>query len=270
MNMNYFQKLFLAFSLWLCAQGCICQSALYSAQYSNHATDTTQAAIEDKRFQHNHLSLRGLQIKESLNFGLVFSGAEAVYSHSWYFDNPNVLHVLNTELGLGILATRGIVGASVHLTPLQWQVQWHLSPTFSIGTHTMLEYNYQLYPDLQSGYSYWLSHLSAGISARMRFHIFEQDWCMSAYSSLFGLVSRTPENRNPYFFDLGFVEAVRYLHHDIRLRSVQQYFRARLQLSWLNANTSIGGVSLAYTLDVSVFSAAPSLIMLRHGIQWTF
>lgn len=216
-----------------------------------------------------HFSLELLQIKESLNFGLVFAGPLVGYGHSWEHESEQAYSLFTSQLGAGVVFSRGIVGANIHLKPAEWRYQWKISPDFSIGTLLAAEYNYQLYPDLQSGFSYWFSHWSAGLAMGYRFQALNTGWQVRGTTSLLGFTSRPTPNRDPYFFDLGFVEAVRYLHQNIQFGSLNRFNRTSLELRW-QPDDNIYGVRISYTLDVDAYFDAPRLITLHHGIKIFF
>lgn len=227
-----------------------------------------QQSDSDSIIHRQHLSLEALQIKESLNLGLVFTGPQIVYAHSWGQANAETSWVLTSEIGAGVVFSRGIMGANIHLMPARWQYKWKVAPALFVGTVLAAEYNYQLYPDLQSGFSYWFSCWSAGVAVEYQFQAFDNDWRIAGTTSLLGLTSRPPEARNPYFFDLGFAEAVRYLHQNITFGSVNQFTRTSIELMWKPRTTTNIGIS--YTADVDVYFLAPRWTTLRQGIKVTF
>ena len=212
----------------------------------------------------NRITLGVQQIKESQNFGLVFTGMTLGYAPRWQWEGETSVSQLSAEFAASALFSKGIMGANVHVMPVEWLYLWKVAPSLYIGSVLAADYRYQLYPDLQSGVSYWFSSWSAGIAAEYRFRAFETDWSVVGSSSLLGFSSRPPVVREPYFFDLGIGEAVRYLHQNIQFGSVNHFTRTRLEIAWKPNNDAAFRVS--YIFEADVYFNTPQWTALSQGI----
>lgn len=225
----------------------------------------------DSLHHRDKISLELLQIKESQNGGHVFTGSQLQYAHEWTWESSETVSTLKSQIGAGAVFSRGILGVNFHLMPAEWLYKWNVAPSLFIGTVLAADYNYQLYPELQSGVSYWFSQFSAGLAAEYRFQALENNWRVMGTTSLLGLTSRPPEVRSPYFFDLGFGEALRYLHQNIGFGSVNQFSRTRFEVQWQANNTGNNEpIRLSYTFDIDAYFYLPQWIALRHGLTLTF
>lgn len=222
----------------------------------------------DTTLQSNRILLGLQQIKESQNFGLVFTGVHASYAHTWQWEGENASSQLRSELGGGVLFSRAILGISLRCMPVEWLYYWNIAPSLYLGSIVAADYQYQLYPDLQSGASYWFSSWSAGVAARYSFHAFENDWNIAGSTSLLGFTSRPLTVRSPYFFDLGVGEAIRYLHQNIQFGSVNRFIRAQVEIAWKPQQNS--SFRIAYTLSADTYFDTPQWTTLRQGIAITF
>lgn len=114
------------------------------------------------RVQYLRLSLS--QIKESLNYGFVFSGPQIQYGRDWRWQKPNKLFELETSLGLSSVFSKGIC-IDFHAVPVNFSYLFKINEKLWLGPEILTEYNYEFYPDLQMGHDFWFSHYSTCISA---------------------------------------------------------------------------------------------------------
>jgi len=225
----------------------------------------------DSLYHRDKLSLELLQIKESQNGGHVFTGPQLQYAHEWAWEGSASLSTLKSQVGAGAVFSRGILGVNIHIMPGEWLYKWSVAPSLFIGSALSADYTYQFYPDLQSGVSYWFSQVSAGLAVEYRFQVLESNWRVMGTTSLLGFTSRPSDVRNPYFFDLGFAEALRYLHQNIGFGSVNQFTRTRLEVQWQAHSSGAGEpIRLSYTFDIDANFYSPKWISLRHGLTLTF
>jgi hypothetical protein len=123
------------------------------------------SAQENFITRHSFLSAGYMQAKESANFGLVFKGPGLNYGMCWNFVNDNRLITYEFEIGAGILFSRDIPALGFYLKPVDLAYMFKIpagESNLHIGPSLKLEYNYNLYPDLQSGFDYWFT--TAGIA----------------------------------------------------------------------------------------------------------
>lgn len=225
-------------------------------------------SLGNKRNHTNSFNLGFKQIKEDANFGLVFTGPVIKYGYNYKCENYNRLIEIDNEFGLGTLFTRKIPGIDFYLKLLETSYLFKKTANnaqFLIGPYIKMEYNYNLYPDLQSGFDYWLSNYSAGINSAYYFKVFSLPANIKFKTSLFGFVSRQPENRNPYFYDLGLGHAIKHLNSDLNFVFINKFNSTNfeIQLRFKEQSRYIW----SYNFDYYGFTDNPKVFVLVHSIK---
>ena len=210
-----------------------------------------------------------LQIKESANYGLVFRGPSIRFGMNWMLSRNNDFIFYEYNLGLGAPLSKGIIGINFCLKPVEtaylWKLPWEKSTT-GIGPSLKMEYNAQSYPDLQSGYNFWLTHYSLGLSANTFFTVNNSLIKIRLFTSLFGLTSRTEEYTDPYFFDIGFGEVIMDSHRNFKLTTVQEFNNTTIEIRFQRRNSS--RFSLSYVMEYSAYSKYPEIRLLNQSIRF--
>jgi hypothetical protein len=210
------------------------------------------------------------QIGESANFGLVFSGPEAIYGHYWeYVQNCRILSV-ESEIGVCIPFSKSIPALDIYFKPaeLSYLFQFRGKTLFAAGPLLKFEYNYTLYPQLQSAFDYWFTNFSFGIKTMYNFKITGHSLSARLNFSICGFTSRQPLYRNPYFYDIGFKHAVKHLNTDLRFSTLEEYNTSNFELHWKSkTNTRI---TWAYCLEYSGYFKAPEITIVSHSIKLMF
>jgi hypothetical protein len=228
-----------------------------------------QVSAQDKAFIRNSFITAGYnQINEGANFGLIFRGPGLNYGMTWSSTNEKRYITYEYELGVGILFSRQIPALGFYLKPfdLAWLIKMPSGEKkLYLGPLLKLEYNYNLYPDLQSGFDYWFTNLSLGIGALYDFNYKKSSFRIKLNSSFAGLLSRQEASRNPYFYDIGFKYAIRHLHQDLYLGSFDDYNATCFEILFKTANDA--RLTLGYFLKYSGFYNDPGITILNQGVK---
>ncbi len=210
------------------------------------------------------------QIKESANFGLVFSGANINYGHYWESSKNNRIFSIENEIGVSIPFSKGIPALDVYLKPAEVSYLFSSSGknSFAVGPLVKFEYNYTLYPQLQSAFDYWFTNFSMGINSLYNFNIAGQLLSARLKFTVLGFTSRQPDYRNPYWYDIGFKHAIKHLNSDFEFSTLSQFNTTDFELSWKPKPDS--RVTWAYCFNYSGYYEAPEISMIRHNIKLTF
>lgn len=166
-----------------------------------------------------------LQINEDANFGLVFNGPRLDFGMNWETGNEKGVILYEYELGLGIIFSNNIPALGFYLKPVDLSYLFRIQAgerAFFIGPAIKLEYNYYLYPELQSGFDYWFTNSALGAHATYNLTIGNSSFFIKLYSSLAGFTSRQENFRDPYFYDIGFKQE--YDFHVGSRRSIRLHF----------------------------------------------
>lgn len=196
---------------------------------------TAYSAIGQVTRSHaNQFTINFLQIDESMNYGYVFDGPGFGYAYSARWDRGARTIGYEGRINLSYLKARGIEGLSLSLTPvrLEYLLKTGHTEKFFLGPYIITDYQYQLYPDFQSGYSFWFTNLSLGGALRYRFEAGKSRIQLSLNTTALGLSSRTPAGRDQYFFDLGLGYMVKFLHQDLQFGSWNRYNQTEMELRW--------------------------------------
>jgi len=210
------------------------------------------------------------QNQDFLNNGMVFEGPAFSINYSYMsLDEENAI-VYNPKIGVGILFNRGILGITTQITPVDFfygfKIDTDPEVDLFVGPRAFASYNLSLYPDLQSGLDFWVTNFNISPNVMVEFP-FEDDRIRAQFSaSLFGMTSRTPENRDPYFFSLKLVDLISDLHSNLEFGSVDKFFHTTISAEYL-----FGGRSSSWTLgyDLNYFSYFddPELKILSHSMN---
>lgn len=218
--------------------------------------------------RNSFLSTGLIQIKEGANFGLVFKGPEINYGMTWYFVNDARLITYEYELGLETPFTKGIPALGAYLKPVDIAYMFKLPGSLYTGPSLKFEYQYNLYPDLQSAFDYWFTNFSFGVNTQYDFKYKKSSFRVKLNSSLLGFVSRQPDYRGPYFYDIGFAFAIRHLHQDLRFETVNNYSTSNLEIQWKPKPGY--DITFGYELSYSRYSRSPEITLVNHSLKLIF
>jgi hypothetical protein len=229
----------------------------------------TLGSAQDKSFTRNSFLTAGNnQINEGSNFGLVFTGPVINYGMTWNIKNDKRMITYGFESGVGILFSKNIPALGIYLKPAEIAYMLRFPGSISslyIGPSLKFEYNYNLYPQLQSGFDYWFTNFSFGLKAQYDFRYRSSSFHIAANSSLAGFISRQPVNRDPYFFDLGLKYAIRNLHQDLSVGSLNKFNTTNLEVLWKPVPDS--RLLIGYSFRYSRYYQSPELIIVSHSIK---
>jgi hypothetical protein len=187
---------------------------------------------------------------------------------TWCLGNEKRLITYEYELGAGILFSREIPALGFYLKPadLAYLFRFRVAGNdLFAGPELKLEYNYNLYPDLQSGFDYWFTSLAPGINAFYDLNYGGSSFRIKISSSLAGLTSRQQSYRDPYFYDLGVKYAIKHLNQDFTIGSFNRFSSAGLEILWKPKPDS--RLIFGYILKYSGYYKAPEITILNHGIK---
>jgi hypothetical protein len=226
-------------------------------------------SAQDNSFTRNSFFTAGYsQINEGANLGLVFTGPEINYGMTWNIKNEKRLITIGYESGVGIEFSKNIPALSFYIKPAETAYMFRipdLKNSLYIGPSLKFEYDYSLYPQLQSGFDYWFTNFSFGLKAQYDFRYRSSSFHIAANSSLAGFISRQPVNRDPYFFDLGLKYAIRNLHQDLSVGSLNKFNTTNLEVLWKPVPDS--RLLIGYSFRYSRYYQSPELIIVSHSIK---
>lgn len=215
------------------------------------------------------LIIANLQVKESLNLGLVFIGPQ--FDLQYGFTKTIHKHILKyeAEVGGAILKSRKMEGFNIHFKPLDFSYFYMVMQTkksqLSVGGNLLLNYNYQLYPDLQGGQSYWLSQIQISPTFMYTLKLPKNSIELQISNSLFGFVSRPPIDRNPYFFKISFNEFVSNANSHFMGGSFNSFNYTHLRISYI-LESSKRNYIFGYQMSYFEYYKEPKIQMVFHSL----
>jgi hypothetical protein len=211
------------------------------------------------------------QVKEVANYGLVFNGPAINYGMKWDRRNDKRMITYGYELGVGIPFSKNIPALDIYFKPIEVAYMFRVPGLHSrlyIGPDLKFEYNYTLYPQLQSGFDYWFTNFSLGLKAHYAFNYQSSAFQIAVSSSLAGFISRQPDYRDPYFYDIGFKYAIRDLHQNLVFGSMDKYNTTDLEIMWKPVQES--RFTFGYKFSYSGCYHAPEFTKVSHNIKILF
>lgn len=216
------------------------------------------------------LTFNYLQIREALNYGIVFRGGSLHYGRRWAWNDPDKIIGLEPELGLAVLGSRGMKGVQAELTPVRffYLKKWPAHPNFRFGPLLDAAYHIQFYHDLQNGFSFWLTQYSLGWAAGYRFSSGKNQFDLTARASVLSATSRPPAERDPYFYDLSPGSVLRSVHRDFRIGSWERFRRLEAEIRWRPGPNS--GLAVAWAVNYRDYRQQPAIQLLDQRLKLIF
>jgi hypothetical protein len=217
------------------------------------------------------LSISNSQIKESANFGFVFKGGGFSYEINRSWTNDKRMITYENDFGVDILSSHGIGALGFNLKPIDIGYLFKLpvsQNSIYIGPTLKGEYNYFLYPDLQSGFDYWFTNYSLGFRSVFDVNLQRSNFQIKLNTSLLGLSSRQPAYRDPYFFDLGVGFALEHLHQNLTFGSLNSYNTSNMEIIWRPKQNS--KLSFGYALTYKGYYGSPQISMFNQTFKLIF
>jgi hypothetical protein len=229
---------------------------------------TPLARSQETNIQTHTIYFNYLQIKEGMNYGLVFRGPGIGYAYIDQYQNKNRIFAYEGRFNFSVPMTRDIMAMSFNVVPLKLDYLFRTGAEgkVCVGPYLVTEYNYQLYPDLQSGYSFWLTHYSLGASVTGWFQVKKSRIDLALHTTVCGVTSRQTEIEDPYFFDLSFGYAMKYVHQDFQFGSWDRYNETEIEVKWTPKETS--RLSYAYSFEILSYGQFPTLTMINNTIKF--
>lgn len=204
------------------------------------------------------------QIRESMNYGFVFSGPQLQYGRIWQWNRKSAQYGLESQLGIAVLSNKGSC-FDFHLSPINIDCLIKLNHQFWFGPCLISDYNYEFYPDLQVGHDFWFSHYSIGISFIFRQAFQKRLLSLKFKSALFGFTSRTNDDFDALFFNIGFKYAIQDLHKNMQFSSVSRYNVFRFEASFIPLKAK--RIDLSCLVDYMNYESIPPWTRLNYGIK---
>jgi len=221
-------------------------------------------------FGHRNIYFSGgfKEVKETANFGLVFRGPSLNVGINWHIPVGNKLIFYDGQFELASPISKGIVGVHTNIKPVEIALAWdiyHNQLNLKIGPSLKLEYKLDYYSDLQSGYNFWLTSYSTGVSAFASIPVNHTLVGLRFFNSLFGFTSRNEIYDDPYFFYPKFGEVIKDFHSNFEFVVLNSYNNTSFEISFKIKESS--RLTFSYLIDYCIYKKTPSVKYLNQSIR---
>jgi hypothetical protein len=215
----------------------------------------------------NNLYVNYIQLKDQMNYGLVFSGPGINYAYSYLCQNDRRLISYEGKLGIAVMQTHEIPAFNVNITPLHlsYLIKFENYKNIKAGFFLISEYNNQFNPDLQSGILFWHTHLSLGPVIKFAKKIAGYQFEFSANTSLLGFNSRQPVDHDPYFWEISYGDLIKPHLKDLSFCSLNKFNYSEFEIGWIPSERS--RVVIAYNLKYIGYHVEPMLDILNQSVK---
>ncbi len=228
-------------------------------------------AQDSIRPRNTFFSIGFLQIKESENYGLVFRGPSLDAGMNWTFPHKDNAWFYEFKLMVGAPIAKDIIGLNYSFKPIEAAYVWKIPVKkfgLKIGPALKMEYNQQMYPDLQSGYYFWLTQYSAGVSAFATVNLKNSLIKVRVFNNLCGFVSRGETWEDPYFFTDQFSDVVSDMHSEFSFVSLGTFNNTFFEIQY--RRNAASRLAYSYVFDYFVYSDDPAIKFLNQSLRLTF
>lgn len=213
-----------------------------------------------------------IQIKDQMNFGLVFSGVQQSFSYrkAWKVNDKSIYY--HGDVGFGILSgTRNLSGRNFNFKPID--VYYNLYErvrgfTLSAGPWMKAEYNYQIYPELQGEYSSYFTNYTLGFYIGAWIETNAGYFRLRWKNSLAGAIARQATDRDPYFYESSTSQNIKDVHSNFNSGSFNMFNNTYIEFLFVGVHHPRLGYG--YSFEYFSYSKDPSLKAVNHNLSLFF
>jgi len=208
-----------------------------------------------------------LNIKDGYNYGLAHRGLNLAGAYTLSLEHGKNRFTYDNEIAFGVNYNQGL-GMAWTFKPFDFYYGFNLNKNSDLrlllGPYLSGFYQWQLYPELQSGHMLWFSSYEAGLKFGLSHPIKNKLLSATLASSFLSLTSRPQESPETYFYSLTFSDFVSNVHSNMKFGSLGSYmhYQVHLALSGLGKSFSIG-----YQFEFMAYTDYPEYQYLIHSIN---
>lgn len=212
------------------------------------------------------MNLNFNQIKDELNYGLVNNGLNLGIE---YLNNRyrSYFGMISASLDLGLNYKKG-VGANIILKPIKYKTpyiftEFNSFSEFNISLYFDAIYNWQMYPELQSGHLFHLSSYEIGIFQYNSFEILDIKLDCFIKSSFLSLNSKKNWDREEQNYSFDFVDFFRVVNQDLNFNLIGNYYHLELWLPFYVINNT----SFVYNFEFYYLKDKTDIKIINQGVK---
>jgi len=220
---------------------------------------------------HSHSIVIGfLQLKDQLNFGMVFNGVQLEYRYGlhWKIHDHEILY--QPKLGVGVGFNREMQGYQINIAPIN--VTWTMpfydqnGHTIRAGANFIMDYNYQAYPRLHDANLFWTSEIGFSPVICYEYQWNNKQININLRNSLLGFTSHIQEYDDLHYYFLSAKDILAKPHKDLKFGSFNNYNHSNVTLEFVpNINKMH---SFIYEFDYLGFFYGNQFDRINHSLIW--
>lgn len=213
-----------------------------------------------------------IQIKDQMNYGLVFSGIQQSFSYrkAWKVNDKSIYY--QGDIGFGIMSgTRNLTGRNFTFKPIDLYSNLYEQVrgfTLSAGPWVKAEYNYQVYPELQGEYSSYFTNYSLGFYIGAWIETNAGYFRLRWKNSLVGAIARQTTERDPYFYESSASQNIKDVHSNFNSGSFNLFNNSFIEFLFVGVHHPRLGYG--YSFEYFSYSNDPQLKSVNHSFSLYF
>ncbi|MFC2124688.1 hypothetical protein ACFLU5_07735 [Bacteroidota bacterium] len=227
------------------------------------AQDTTALKEHKLNFRTQYF-----QIKEGANYGLVFNGFNLVIGYDYNHREKRKVFNYSPDFAFGPDFRQGI-GLNWHFKPVDlfygWDIAKNSQNTIYLGPYLSVNYQWQLYPELQSGHMFWFTFIDFGPKIFAEFPISNKKMRIIFSNSIAGFASRPTPATESHFYSLTMSDFVNNAHSNIKFGTCNLLNHTNLEIIFIEINKK--RLSLGYEFEYFVYYENPRLDYMTHSLN---
>jgi len=208
------------------------------------------------------------QYKDQFNYGLVFSGVNLDLGYAFQKKSERRIISYKGELAAGINFNKG-PGLVVRLKPVDFFYGFSINDKpVTIGPYFSANYQWQLYPEIQSGHMFWFSTWEIGPQIIVKVSHHSNRITLIFSNSLLGFTSRPEPGTESTYYSLKLIDFIKNGHQNMKFGSFNNFNHTDLQLGFQNNKWK--RLSLFYSFEYFGYYQDPKLGIIYHSINLNF
>ena len=210
------------------------------------------------------LKLQFGQIKDQFNYGLVFSGGNIGGDYSFSKTTRSNTLIYNGGFTFGINNNIGS-GVALRFKPVDFFYGHNFNyKLLVLGGYIETNYQFQLYPDLQSGHVFWFTAIEFGPQVLVDIPYKTRIIKFTLSTSLAGSTSRPEPSTETYFYSLNFFDNVFEASKGFKFNTINNFNHTNLEMELLNNKGK--RLSFAYAFEYFGYYQEPKISVVNHTV----
>jgi len=208
------------------------------------------------------------QFKDQFNYGLVFSGGGLAVRYKYSLQKEKSIFEYTSQDGFGINSGKG-AALNIQTTPVDLYYGYELTKgnavSLKLGGYISVNYNWQLYPQLQSGHMFWFSSFELGPRLHFTGQVKNGFLTASFSNTAAGMASRPIPETETYFYSLKYKDFIKNAHNNLKFGSGNLFNRIQFEISW-KKNPDKKKI-FAYRFEYFEYNKDPKVRFLIHSLM---